>query len=596
MTPGRWFAVAITLGAWLGGAGASGAATVSSVQSGTASSTANGTLTVTITSVDTTKSMLIFQTRHSSNRPVGATVRGRIASATTLEFVRSTDEVSPATINIQWYVVSYASGVKVQRGEFNQSSATTNVTITAVAAVAQCFVTWSKTTINSSNAYNDDDPVVGELTSTTNLQFRGNATTGHTVSWQVVEYTSSADIAVQKGTTSMSGTTTSVTATLSPAVDVNRTFVLVGYRAAGTGSDMGARMVRAQLTNSTTVTIDRTTAGFPVAAADAWTTGLTHSVGAGSNRLLVFAVGYENATDTLVSSVSYGGQAMTRITGTSATSTGVYNRAELWYLKESGIAAASSTTFSVTWGGGAPTDPMYAAGAYTGVDQTTPIADSSSNSTTAATPNPLTTNLTVLDREMSVGVAISGNTGTYSWGNSWTEDTDQTSGATTNLSTAHHAETASATATASATHSGPNRQVVVAAALAPAAVNSTLPEIAWQAIELKDGSTVESGSANFPAATAQVVTALSTPVNTNTAIALGSAQACSGQNSGRTSYTGDDTPGVASATVSLSGSAVTLDRNDTSADADVAWFVLQFKPKRVMVVRRWGLVDAAPSS
>lgn len=596
MTDARGFALAVALGVWLGGTGSARAANVSSVQSGTTSSSAAGTLTVTITTVDTTKSMLIFQTRHSSNRPVGSTVRGRIASATTIEFVRVTDEASPATIDIQWYVVSYASGVKVQRGEFDQSSATTNITITAVAAVAQSFVTWSKTSVNSSSSYNDDDPVVGELTSTTNLQFRGTATTGHTVSWQVIEYTSSADIAVQKGTTSMSGTTTSVTATLSPAVDVDRTFVLVGYRAAGSGGDIGARMVRAQLTNSTTVTIDRTTSELPVSAADAWTTGLTHAVGSGSNRLLIFAVGYEHSADTLVSAVTYGGQAMTRITGTSATSSGVYDRAELWYLKESGIAAASNTTFSVTWGSGAPTSPMYAAGAYTDVDQTTPIATSSSNSTNSATPNPLTTALTVTDREIAVSVVTTGNSGSYTWGNSWSEQTDQTSGATTNMSTADHAETASGTDTASASHSGPNRQAIVAAALTPAAVTSTLPEIAWQAIELKDGSTVQSGSANFPASTSQVVTALGSAVNTHYAIAFGSAQACSGQNAGRSSYTADDTPGVASATVALSGTAVTLERNDTSTDADIAWFVVQFKAKRVMVVRCWGFGDLTPSS
>jgi hypothetical protein len=343
-------------------------------------------------------------------------------------------------------------------------------------------------------------------------------------------------------------------------------------------------MVRAQLTNATTITIDRTTSGIPVAATDSWTTGLTHSAGAGSNRLLVFAVGYENSSDTLVSAVSYGTQSLTRIDGTVATSSGVYDRVELWYLKEANIAAASSTTFSVTWGGSAPSAPMYAAITYGGVDQTTPIAANSTNSTASSSPNPLTTSVTVTDREIAVSAAIAGNSGSYTWGNSWTEGTDQTSGSTTNMSTADHANTSSGTDTASATHSGPNRQAIVAAALTPAAVTSTLPEIAWQAVELKDGSTVQSGSASFSAGTSQVVTSLGQAVNTNYAIAFGSAQACGGQNMGRSSYTADDVTGVASATVALSGTAVTLDRNDTTAAADIGWFVVRFKAKRAMVV------------
>src|SRR4030067_2687159 len=82
------------------------AAIVSSVQTGTTTSTANGTVTVPITLVDPAKSFLIFQTRHNSNRPPGSELRGRIATPTSLEFVRVTDGVAPepVTITIQWYL------------------------------------------------------------------------------------------------------------------------------------------------------------------------------------------------------------------------------------------------------------------------------------------------------------------------------------------------------------------------------------------------------------------------------------------------------------------------------------------------------------
>ena len=57
-----------------------------------------------------------------------------------------------------------------------------------------------------------------------------------------------------------------------------------------------------------------------VSRVGSWTTGLTHTVGSGNNRLLVFAVGYENGgwSDPGVSSVTYGGQPLTRIGGIAA--------------------------------------------------------------------------------------------------------------------------------------------------------------------------------------------------------------------------------------------------------------------------------------
>ena len=71
------------------------AASWTTVQSGTASISSNGgtnTLTLSIASVDPSKSFLVFQSRHDGNRPVNSMLRGRIASATSLEFVRVSNE------------------------------------------------------------------------------------------------------------------------------------------------------------------------------------------------------------------------------------------------------------------------------------------------------------------------------------------------------------------------------------------------------------------------------------------------------------------------------------------------------------------------
>jgi hypothetical protein len=165
---------------------------------------------------------------------------------------------------MEWYVVTYACGITVQRGEVSQATTTIDIPISSVGSTSQAFVTWSKTPTASDGSFGNNDPVVSELTSPTNLQFRVNsATATHIIAWQVIAFDNPADVNVQSGTTSLLGTATSTTATLSPAVDVTKTFVLASYRTAGSGPDIGAMMLRAELTNSTTITLQRWISGSP---------------------------------------------------------------------------------------------------------------------------------------------------------------------------------------------------------------------------------------------------------------------------------------------------------------------------------------------
>ncbi|HJY34608.1 MAG TPA: S24/S26 family peptidase, partial [Vicinamibacterales bacterium] len=240
------------------------AAVIQQVQSGTVNNTANGTQTVTISSIDTTKSFLVFQTRSSGDRPVNTTVRGRIASATTIEFERVTNEGAPLTIAIQWYVATFGSGVSVQRGSATMSATTVNVPITAVSSMSQAFVLWSMTPAGTEVDHDADDAIVGDLTSTTNLQFRtGSAANSHAVYWQVVEFTNAADINVQRGSTSLTGTALSASVTLPTPVTTGRSFLLSSFTTTGSGTDMGARLLRGQLFNPTTLVFDRSIAGSP---------------------------------------------------------------------------------------------------------------------------------------------------------------------------------------------------------------------------------------------------------------------------------------------------------------------------------------------
>src|SRR3954452_5505142 len=238
------------------------AAEAKTIQKGTATSTGNGTTTVAINAVDTTKAFLMFNLNSNLDRPPGSEVRGRVASATTLEFIRVTDETS--TINIQWYLVEFTCGVKVQRGEASLAAGgPVEVPITPVGSVSQAFVTLSKNPGAGDQTWDASDAQVAELTSTSNLEIRtyGGVQTGHVVSWQVIEFTSSAFGRVQKGSTALTGGALSTTVTLPSAVDATKSFVLLASAVNGTGADIGDRLPWAQLTSSTTVTIDRSVAG-----------------------------------------------------------------------------------------------------------------------------------------------------------------------------------------------------------------------------------------------------------------------------------------------------------------------------------------------
>ncbi len=243
-------------------------AAIKGVQSGTVASTGNGTNTVTLsTAVNPTNAFLIFHSRNNSSVPGGSMIRGRIASSNSVEFVRVTTETS--TINVQWYVIEYSAGVKVQRGEILQTNTVINVPLTPIAATNQAFVTWSKTPDSLALSFDDSQPVVAEITSTTNLQFRVSSLATLPVGnpivwWQVVEFTHPASINVQKGSvTNMTGTNLLATATLNIPADTNNTLVLAGYRTSGSGTSIGARMLRAQLTDASTVTFDRSIVGAP---------------------------------------------------------------------------------------------------------------------------------------------------------------------------------------------------------------------------------------------------------------------------------------------------------------------------------------------
>ncbi|WP_428607793.1 DUF6701 domain-containing protein [Sedimenticola sp.] len=237
------------------------AATLKLVQSGTLSSSSATTHVVNITAVDTSKSFLIFQTRHNSNRPGGSAAAGRVASATTLEFLTTRSD----PIDIQWYLVEFSSGVKVQRGEVYQDSAIVDIPISQLAALDQAFVTWSKAINGSHSTWGTDDPVFMQLTATNNLQLRSSASTSnHRIWWQVIEYTNAADIQVQRGTTSIASNRDDQSVAISP-VDLTKSILLAGNRIAGDANQINRHTLSAEFSDSATLLFSRHREGGNVA-------------------------------------------------------------------------------------------------------------------------------------------------------------------------------------------------------------------------------------------------------------------------------------------------------------------------------------------
>jgi len=120
------------------------------------------------------------------------------------------------------------------------------------------------------------------------------------------------------------------------------------------------------------------TLAAPVAVLDDWTAGLTHSVSAGSDRLLVFVVSAESSAMPIgsVTGVTWGGQALTKLTDAVENNGVAENRIEVWYLDESGISAATGNTFAITgWSGNDPGSELYDAVTLQNVDQASPFGD-----------------------------------------------------------------------------------------------------------------------------------------------------------------------------------------------------------------------------
>lgn len=149
--------------------------------------------------------------------------------------------------------------------------------------------------------------------------------------------------------------------------------------------------------NSAVSSLD--TIGLIVQGADLTTGSL--AVSAGTNRLLIVITGWEHSVIRTADSVAYGGQSMTlaKAEGAGATnSVGI----SLWYLNDAGIAAASGTAIVPTFSGSITDGVLFAGSLQNVSDQSTPVGNSGSNTTTSA-HSELATVINDVDEGFTIG-------------------------------------------------------------------------------------------------------------------------------------------------------------------------------------------------
>ncbi len=208
-------------------------------------------VTATISSVDTGKAFLVFGVSLNNTKPKGAQITGQITNSTTLTFQRDGSSGS-GDITIKWYVAEFESGVTVQRGSVATSSTTINVPLTSV-DLSKSFPIVSLRVGGTVNS--DDDFVRAKLTSSTNLQLTfDEVRSDGVVEWQVVEYN---DAQVQSGDVSFTPGESPKTASIS-SVDTGKSWLIYTYQTnVVSQSNIGEKLVRGVITNSTTLTFDR---------------------------------------------------------------------------------------------------------------------------------------------------------------------------------------------------------------------------------------------------------------------------------------------------------------------------------------------------
>ncbi|MHC4739782.1 MAG: LamG-like jellyroll fold domain-containing protein, partial [Planctomycetota bacterium] len=189
-----------------------------------------------------------------------------------------------------------------------------------------------------------------------------------------------------------------------------------------------------------------------------WLSGTSHTAESGTNRALIFTAHVEdNNADMDLTSVTYGGQSMTKVVEQNVGS-GYRAYVVAYVLDEAGINAASGSDFVITWAEIPSRSPGFSSVFMQNVNQTSPIAATDGNGTESSSTL-ATSALSTNDGDMVFVAGTCGNSGTYSVNNGFTEGIEISISSADAV--AGYKAATGANETPSITHSNVNRQVVI---------------------------------------------------------------------------------------------------------------------------------------
>lgn len=159
------------------------------------------------------------------------------------------------TINVHWTVVTFSSGVTVQRGIANTGTMNpASITLSTINP-AESFVILNGV-MSGGSGWGNNEFARAQITGSTSLEVR-NAIAGSQIAWQVVDMQGAS---VQRGTTSLTSSATSANVTISTVPSGSVPFVSYTSDNAS-GIAAAALMLQSRLSNSTTLVLSRSVGG-----------------------------------------------------------------------------------------------------------------------------------------------------------------------------------------------------------------------------------------------------------------------------------------------------------------------------------------------
>ena len=178
------------------------------------------------------------------------------------------------------------------------------------------------------------------------------------------------------------------------------------------GSNFGFALLPTDVVTGIQVDIEKaSTAMQNVSLLNAWATGTNRPLSAGTNRMLIVNISFENATARNITNVTYGGRALTQLFERDLFTT-FYAKTEIWGLMEADLALCVGTNITFTYAASVPVEnfEIISSAVYQNVDQVSAI-----NHTTSSTRNggagayQITPALSTLVGSMSIMSVFCGN-------------------------------------------------------------------------------------------------------------------------------------------------------------------------------------------